>query len=199
MTSKISFTTFPTQYRPKSSLVSWMRIASSVTTTTNMTRLPSTHGLHVRELPSNSHFLMAPLSVLDPRISYEGLKAYYADDITLSDHVELSKASHFNYFDKHYANANKPMSSAPSMPVPTTPPVEGSPQKSFTAQYRRKEKSSHNELEEYFKLPAEDFDTCNPIHWWVGRRSQFPCLFHLAHDILCIPGESLENINFQSF
>ena len=23
-------------------------------------------------------------------------------------------------------------------------------------------------VEEYFKLPAEDFDTCNPIHWWMG-------------------------------
>ena len=172
MTSKIFFATFPIQYCPKSSLVSRMRIASSVTTTTNMTRLPSTHGLHVRELPSNSRFLMALLSVLDPRISYEGLKADYADDITLSDHLELSKASLFNYFDEHYANANKPLSSAPSTPVPTTPHVEGLPQKSITARYRRKEKSSHNELEEYLKLPAEDFDTCNPIHWWVGRSTK---------------------------
>jgi hypothetical protein len=133
---------------------------------------------------------MEPLSVLDPRISYEGLKADYADDLMLSDHLEQSKADLFKYFNENYATASTPMSSAPSRSVPTTPLIEGSPQKSFTARYRRKERSSRNELEEYFKLPAEDFDACNPIHWWVGRRSQFPYLFQLARDVLCIPGES---------
>jgi hypothetical protein len=68
-------------------------------------------------------------------------------------------------------------------------PIICSPQKSFTAWYRRKEKPSINELEEYFKLPAEDFNACNPIQWWMGWRAQFPYLFHLACDILCIPGE----------
>jgi hypothetical protein len=44
-----------------------------------------------------------------------------------------------------------------------TSPIMGSPQKSFIAQYHRKEKASINELEEYFKLPAEDFNTCDPV------------------------------------
>jgi hAT family C-terminal dimerisation region len=135
------------------------------------------------------------LLVLDPRISYEGLKADYADDPMLSDHLEQSKANLFIYFDTHYANANMPMTlSAPSASV-TTPLIEGSPQKSFTARYRRKEKGSTNELEDYFKLPAEDFDACNPIHWWMGRRSQFPRLFQVARDILCIPGGSFNDVN----
>jgi hypothetical protein len=59
----------------------------------------------------------------------------------------------------------------PSLPPSTVVqalPMDGLPQKSFTAQYRQKEKYSTNELEEYFKLPVEDFDTCNPIQWWVG-------------------------------
>jgi len=73
----------------------------------------------------------------------------------------------------------------------TSLPIVGLPQKSFTARYRRKDRSSVNELEEYFKLPAEDFDTCNPIHWWMGRRVQFPNLFRLARDILCIPGSAV--------
>src|ERR1700678_4401247 len=34
-----------------------------------------------------------------------------------------------------------------------------------------------NELDEYFKLPREDFDTCEPLNWWRGRRSQFPTLY----------------------
>jgi len=126
--------------------------------------------------------------VLDPRISYEGLKEEYSDDPTLSNHLDESKMNLFSYFEENYAT---PHSATPSSPPPTVVqalPMDGSPQKSFTARYRRKEKYSTNELEEYFKLPAEDFDTCNPIQWWVGRRSQFPRLFRLACDILCIPG-----------
>ena len=130
--------------------------------------------------------------MLDPRISYEGLKIDYADDLTLFCHLEDSKANLFIYFDDNYATLhNLTPSSPPSIPVQI---LDGSPQKSFTARYRRK-KYSTNELEEYFKLPPEDFATCDPIQWWVGRRSQFPRLFQLARDVLCIPGEYLVNFN----
>lgn len=99
------------------------------------------------------------------------MKADYDDDPTISDHLEYSRSSLFDYFNRNYAKADDhTLSSASSSPV-TSLPIVGSPQKSFTAQYCRKDKSSINELEEYFKLPAEDFDTCNPIHWWMGQRS----------------------------
>jgi len=124
--------------------------------------------------------------VLDPCISYEGLKIDYGDDLTLSSHLEASKIALFKYFDEHYATLPSPTPLPPSVPVQAS--MDGSPQKSFTAQYRRKDKYPINELDKYFKLPAEDFDTCDPIRWWVGRRSQFPRLFQLARDILCIPG-----------
>ena len=82
------------------------------------------------------------------------------------------------------------LSSSPSSLSPTTSPlIEGLPRKSFTAQYCRKEKASIDELEEYFKQMREDFDSCNPIRWWVSQRGQSPRLFQLTHDILCIPGE----------
>jgi hypothetical protein len=45
-----------------------------------------------------------------------------------------------------------------------------------------------DELEEYFKLPREDFDTCQPLQWWVGWQSQFPSLYCLACDVFSIPG-----------
>jgi hAT family C-terminal dimerisation region len=125
--------------------------------------------------------------VLDPHISYEGLKLDYSDDTTLSDHLKDSKTNLFEYLDENYAMHSPTPSTQPSTPIQALP-MDGSPQKSFTARYRRKEKYSTNELEEYFKLPAEDFESCNPIQWWVSRRSQFPRLFQLAHDILCIPG-----------
>jgi len=73
----------------------------------------------------------------------------------------------------------------------TTAPTLGSPQKCFTARYRRRENVTVNELEEYFKLLPEDFEKCDPIKWWVGRRAQFPNLFRLARDILCIPGSAV--------
>jgi hypothetical protein len=127
--------------------------------------------------------------VLDPHISCEGLKIDYSGDLALSTHLKDSKTSLFDYFDENYATLPSPTpSSPPSTSVQALPP-DGSPQKCFTAQYCRKEKCSTNKLEEYFKLPTEDFGTCNPIQWWMGCRSQFLCLFQLASDVLCIPGK----------
>ena len=45
-----------------------------------------------------------------------------------------------------------------------------------------------NELDEFYKLPREDFDSCKPLEWWLGRRSQFPNLYRLVCDIFSIPG-----------
>jgi hypothetical protein len=70
----------------------------------------------------------------------------------------------------------------------TTVPTSDSPQKCFTACYRRRENIMVNELEKYFKLLPENFKKYDPIKWWVSCHAQFPNLFHLAHDILCIPG-----------
>jgi hypothetical protein len=113
------------------------------------------------------HFLTL-LPVLDPQISYEGMKADYADDLMLSNHLEQSRSDLIDHFNANYANTIPVPSSSLSPPIQSSPMMAGSPQKSFTARYRRKEKNSINELEEYFKLPAEDFDACNLIHWWIG-------------------------------
>ena len=43
-------------------------------------------------------------------------------------------------------------------------------------------------LEEYFKLPREDFDSCDPLQWWLGHCAQFPNLYRLVCDIFSIPG-----------
>ena len=127
--------------------------------------------------------------MLDPCISYEGLKIDYGDDATLSDHLKDSKVNLFKYSNENYATLPAPM---PSLPPPSpVQTVGGFPQISFTARYHQKLNHSTNELEEYFKLPAEDFHSCNPIQWWVGQCSQFPCLFQLVQNILCIPSEYL--------
>ena len=46
-----------------------------------------------------------------------------------------------------------------------------------------------DEVQEYFKLPHENFDTCDPLQLWAGCHSQFPNLSCFARDILSIPGK----------
>ena len=97
----------------------------------------------------------------------------------------------------------------PSVPLPTTPwgsldpcpsltttpstSVAPSllPQKNFMVHFHQEANTVINKLDDYFKLLPENFETCNPIHWWVGQHAQFPDLFWLACDILCIPGVSI--------
>jgi hAT family C-terminal dimerisation region len=68
--------------------------------------------------------------------------------------------------------------------------VNGSPQKvDFTSCYQNLPQAFTDKVQEYFKLPCENFDTCDPLQWWAGRRSQFPNLSRFARDILSIPGE----------
>jgi hypothetical protein len=52
----------------------------------------------------------------------------------------------------------------------------------------------NDKLKEFYRLPQEDFDTCDPIRWWAGYCLQFPNLSHLAHDILAIPGKFMLNL-----
>jgi len=47
------------------------------------------------------------------------------------------------------------------------------------------------ELTEFWNLPQEYFDTCDPLQWWHGRCAQFPQLYHLVCDIFSIPGSYL--------
>ena len=96
-TSRTFFANFPAWCHQRSNLASQMHIASSATTTTNLMHLPSIHGPHVHVfLPDLfiSNFLL--LSVLDPQISYEGMKVDYANDPILSDHLEESKSDLFD-------------------------------------------------------------------------------------------------------
>ena len=58
----------------------------------------------------------------------------------------------------------------------------------FVAWYK-KERVYVNELQEYFKVPREDFNLCDPLKWWISRCGQFPNVYRLACDVLSIPGE----------
>ena len=134
--------------------------------------------------------------MLDPRISYEGMKSDYADDDILTEYLESAKASLHTYFHKNYAgkHVTPPVHdhSCTAGPSKSLQSHNESPQKvNFTARYKKQPSARRDQLEEYFMLPREDFDTCNPISWWIGRRSQFPDVFVFARDLLAIPGESI--------
>jgi len=124
-------------------------------------------------------------TVLDPQIGYEGLIADCGDDVMLQQHVEDTKDQLRQYYQDKYVT----LTPAPATQPASTETPSGSPQKvNFTARYKKHPSTLKDELEEFYKLPQEDFDTCDPIQWWAGQCSQFPNLSCLAHDILAIPG-----------
>lgn len=124
------------------------------------------------------------------------MKLDYADDDLLAKYLESSKKDLYEYYETHYADKHSPLSRTTDPSTISRPLANASsdrapprsPQKNFTLRFQRKVKAAINELDEFFKLPQEDFESCNPIHWWMGRRAQFPNLFWLAQDILSIPG-----------
>jgi hypothetical protein len=130
--------------------------------------------------------------VLDPRISYEGARQDYANDPDLLSYLESTKLSLHAHYEKHYANrARSSLGDVADTTGPVSSAADESPSKvNFTSRYKKKDNLSRDEIEEYFKLPCEDFDSCKPLQWWVGRRAQFPALYSLARDLLTIPGAS---------
>jgi hypothetical protein len=87
-------------------------------------------------------------------------------------------------------NPRQSLSATTSLSSITSSSSSGSPQKNFTARFQRK-RTPTDELTEFWNLPQEDFDTCNPLRWWHGRRAQFPQLYRLVRDIFSIPGNYL--------
>ncbi|KAF7372351.1 Transposase-like protein [Mycena venus] len=130
-------------------------------------------------------------ALLDPRISYESLREDYADDPEPLAELEISKINLQSHFKQHYAAATPaPPPAAESQSEP------GSPQKvDFTSRYKKRGSAAttSDELAEYFRLTSvpEPFEVVDPLQWWYSRRLQFPQLYRLAHNVLCIPGSAV--------
>ena len=124
--------------------------------------------------------------VLDPRISYEGVCGDYMDDPDLLSYLDSSKTTLHAHYIQHYSGRASSLSRSTN---PTQSTSDESPsQVNFTSRYKKKDATLRDELDEYFKLPREDFDSCEPLKWWVERHAQFPNLYCLARDVLSIPG-----------
>jgi hypothetical protein len=138
--------------------------------------------------------------VLDPRISYDALKEEFDDDFTMLNQLEDSKTklrAHFNakYMSSPTSSGSAQLSSTPSSSMlsvtsdstHTTSQTNSSPQKNYTARFQRK-RAAVDELSEFWNLKQEDFEKCDPVQWWYGRRAQFPNLYRLVRDLFSIPG-----------
>ena len=139
-------------------------------------------------IKNNLKLLLTSHIVLDPHMSYSALKDEFENDIDLSSNLKISKDNFHKHYKEHYA----PEPSTPSLTQPLQPSLSStsnaSPQKNFIARFNRKPHTSTDELLEFWSLPQEDFETCDPLHWWYGRRTQFPNLYCLVCDIFSIPG-----------
>jgi len=117
--------------------------------------------------------LLINSSVLDPQISYSGLLADCGDNFEAHAHLESSKERLHTHFHAKY---EKPLLT-PTAPVTSSSASNCSSQKvDFMSHYRNLPQAFTDEVQEYFKLPCENFNTCNPLQWWAGFQSQFPSL-----------------------
>ena len=127
---------------------------------------------------------------------YEGLKSDCVSDPLLLADLDNSKLKLKIFYQQNYTWGSQSTNSCPSQSlssviVRTHSSISRSPEKvNFTSRYQMKDRIMINEIDEYFKLPWEDFESCKPLQWWLGRCSQFPNLYQLVRDIFSIPGKS---------
>lgn len=125
-------------------------------------------------------------AMLDPRIKYDGLLLDCTDEPgTTEDDLAASRAALKEYMEANY-KALEPASNAPSAQAPAA-----TGRISFVARYATQVQRSVDEVDEFFRLPQEDWEPTDPIQWWHARLKIFPRLARMALDILSIPGSAV--------
>jgi len=110
------------------------------------------------------------------------LKLDFANDPILLADLEKSKSLLREFYKKNYATLP-----AHSEGINNVHP-KSSHTSDFTARYESIIPDVIDELEEYFKIKHKDFKKCKPLRWWKTQQEDWPNLYRLACDILCIPG-----------
>ena len=121
-------------------------------------------------------------AVLDPRITYKGLKLDFANNPGLLTDLERSKELLEEFYDNNYA-----MSSMHSENFDDSHPIDHH-MLDFTSRYSSIDAEVVNELEEYFKTKHKDFKKCNSLRWQRSQCKDWPNLYCLIYDILYISG-----------
>jgi len=100
----------------------------------------------------------------------EGLRADFASEPELLAHLEAAKMQLEDFYEKNYVQQPQPLAAHPRTTTQARSDMFASPQKvDFTLHYQKKDRLIVNEMKEYFKLTSEDFNTCEPLKWWLGR------------------------------
>ena len=114
---------------------------------------------------SSQTILLTKLVVLDPQISYSGLLTDCGDVLEVGSHLEAAKTHLHNHFHAKYNQTP----SVPIVPIASTSTTNTSPQKvDFTSCCWNLPQAFTDEVQEYFKLPHKNFNTCDPLQWWAG-------------------------------
>ncbi len=161
-------------------MVSCLLIASSVITSLSLTSAHIIRGLQVRVIILYEYLNLLRDLVLDPRITYAELEADYAGDPELTESLELSKAALYKHFDKFYALPARSAASlseiaALNVPLASRSTSSSVPVFDFTARFRHTQQaSSVNELDDYMRLPPQDFHSCDPRSGGIPNVVAFP-------------------------
>lgn len=131
--------------------------------------------------------------MLDPRISYSGLKKDYSENTELLPELETAKKELEEYFRAHYIklkdlNVIQPETDSQASTLPDT---TTSSKYNLLEGYDDDDDVMQDELEDYFRftLKREPWTRCDPISWWHTQRHKFPNLYILARNMLAIPGK----------
>ena len=128
---------------------------------------------------------------MDPRISYTALQDEFKDDPELTSDLKASRSKLQTYFKDNYLSRFQqplvPTTSSSSISsdssVGTSGPctVSRLPQKNFTAHSNRQKHTPSDKLLEFWSLPQEDFNTCDPLVtiWTNHFPSHLPFIIYL--------------------
>jgi hAT family protein len=122
-------------------------------------------------------------AVLDPRITYEGLKLNFTNDPGLLADPKRSKDRLQEYYEDNYATF--PMHYED---ISDDSHIMVFHMSDFMSHYSSINPKVVDKLDEYFKIKHKDFKKCDPLRWWRSQQEDWPNLYHLACDVLCIPG-----------
>ena len=113
---------------------------------------------------------------------YEGLKLNFANDPGLLADLKRSKELLKEFYNNNYAASPVHCNNFDDSHL-IDPHMSD-----FTSCYSSIDAEVVHSLEEYFKIKHKDFKKCNPFRWWRSQWKDWPNLYHLTCDILCIPG-----------
>ena len=100
-------------------------------------------------------------AVLDPQITYNGLKTNFANDLTLFDNLQKSKQALHESYNMYYALRMQPLEGTSTATASQASSSFG--QIDFTACYDLMETEVIDKLDAFYEVKHQKFKSCNPL------------------------------------